>query len=849
MRRLFASAVLGLLTAAPLCAQPVEFDPSDFGKIVVAPRQSAGTGIVLEQAFGDYQNEPVISYGEKSIARRLGHPVGRLDILYKNGKTGYCTAFIVDTEHLVTNHHCIPGIGDVGAQAAQFVAGYIDPAHPDSAEKFQVAVEPVETNTTLDYSVLRVFGDPSARYGEVKLANADPEPSEFLWIIGHPQGQAQHISREGCAAGDPPVSTEGKVVHTCDTLGGNSGSPVFRISDRAVVALHHAGDNRTGFNFAIPMTRILKNSKVLKASATETKGACEVLWSAAEQHGCLGYKTFLDQCGTHPLAALARGLADQSCNQPGPTPDPDRHDLSADIAEAIGTAKLRRRAVEQDLETAQGHLRGASNILVKMDSEKAGAKASREAGSAAVAALWDATLTDTRKDTDWIKSRVDAMPRFLSQIDTSRGFIERAETKADLSVALNEVDTAAKDARNWLTAIAARRKTMDKVYPDISDQAALILHRAAGGKSGGPDPRILKARIEEAMDQAAEARVQTATNAVTAERLLQAYEQIIATAYANGTREQNSGAPGSDLAADHWQAIARGLAGEARRLRSRVAGMKDFEAEIDKAVAQLRIIDREEEVNAAAARVTRALSTSNDWLRQVNARHASAETKLAEATQQASVLLESATPQRTATATRCLELAMPTFALDGFDGVAGADLQIDLALSTCKAATAESSEPAVYFGLARAHLAKKQYVQAFRLLNNPQMQDFIPAVWSLGSLYNGGFGVTKNRARALELYRRAAEAGYPRGKFSLGVYYSYGWEVRADPVRAAALLVEAVADGYDYTITQLPKLSKATIREVQRDLATRGYLGAGDADGAFGPKTRRALQSLAAAAR
>ncbi|MBV6638251.1 MAG: hypothetical protein KI788_20390 [Mameliella sp.] len=81
MRHSVLSVFLTAMLAAPLAAQPVEFDPADFGKIVVAKRQSAGTGFVLEQAFGDYQNEPVISYGEKSIARRLGRPVGRLDVL------------------------------------------------------------------------------------------------------------------------------------------------------------------------------------------------------------------------------------------------------------------------------------------------------------------------------------------------------------------------------------------------------------------------------------------------------------------------------------------------------------------------------------------------------------------------------------------------------------------------------------------------------------------------------------------------------------------------------------------------------------------------------------------------
>ncbi|MBW4983396.1 serine protease [Mameliella sp. CS4] len=318
MIRSFA-LVFSLLCAAPVSAQPVEFDPADFGKVILAPKQSAGGGgLTFEQAFGDYQNEPILTYGENSLPRRLGRPVGRLDVLYDNGKTGVCTAFIVDAQYILTNNHCIPGVGGLGVVAAQFVAGFVDGAQARGAEKFQVSTAPVETSVTLDYSVLRVFGDPSARFGKVELAAEAPEDAELLWIIGHPQGQAQHISREGCAADDPAVSPQGKLVHSCDTLGGNSGSPVFRITDRKVVALHHAGDNRTGYNFAIPMARILAESVVLKAAAPVPKGPqvdarCEAMLEAAPDFGCAGYETFLETCEAHPLAAMVSRHAERVC--------------------------------------------------------------------------------------------------------------------------------------------------------------------------------------------------------------------------------------------------------------------------------------------------------------------------------------------------------------------------------------------------------------------------------------------------------------------------------------------------------------------------------------------------------
>lgn len=345
------------LFATHATAQPVEFDPSDFGKIVISSRQST-SGFTLEQAFGDYQNEPVVKYGENGQAVRMGRPVGRLDLMYKSGKPGFCTAFIVDAQHIVTNHHCIPGMDgdptgkDSGVAAAQFVAGYIKPGHDLGADKYTVSVDIVETNRALDYTVLRVFGDPAAKYGTMELADADPEDAEFLWIIGHPQGQSQHISREGCAASSPAISTEGKLIHTCDTLGGNSGSPVIRISDRKVVGLHHAGDSRTGFNMAIPMRRILSNSEVLVAAAAplvakpvatvavdRVATACLAKWTEAKTLGCLGYETYLEECGDHDFAGFASKFVARNCTVAKVLPPPEPVGLREAPAKVMRSSK------------------------------------------------------------------------------------------------------------------------------------------------------------------------------------------------------------------------------------------------------------------------------------------------------------------------------------------------------------------------------------------------------------------------------------------------------------------------------------------------------------------------------
>ncbi|MGH1413412.1 MAG: trypsin-like peptidase domain-containing protein [Pelagimonas sp.] len=298
-----------------------EYDPADFGKIVIAPRQSTGN-LVFEQAFGSYQNEPVATYSENSTARVLGRPIGRLDLLSVQDRLGFCTAFLVDAKHIVTNHHCLPQEGPARVKAAQLVMGFTDQGLGEGAEKFQVLIEPIESDKALDYAVLEVFGNPSQRFGTVTLSDDAPEDGSFLWIIGHPHGLAQHISREGCAASDPAVSSEGKLVHTCDTLRGNSGSPVFDIHARAVIGLHHAGDRRTGFNYAIPMRQILEHSKVLRAAlpkAEQTAAApvidtvCAAQWNELSKTKCADLKGFAASCALHPMANVAKELAKQMC--------------------------------------------------------------------------------------------------------------------------------------------------------------------------------------------------------------------------------------------------------------------------------------------------------------------------------------------------------------------------------------------------------------------------------------------------------------------------------------------------------------------------------------------------------
>lgn len=309
------------------------FDRSSYGSVVLSQTQSVGTDIQLELSIGNYENEPIINYSSGSVFAQIGRSVGRLDVLTDKGIFP-CTAFIVSEKYILTNYHCSKGLLDnekIGASridATQFVAGYTQTGIEEGTKKYTVIPTPIEASKTLDYAVLEVIGNPSQEYGQLKLASTSPAGGDPFWIIGHPMGEGQRISREKCKANNPALSS-GKLLHTCDTLPGNSGSPVIDAGLQQVVALHHAGSKADSVNFAILMSEILANSKVLAAykapisvqqvaPKTAEITACDALYgAAAEAKACYAYDVYLKSCSTHILAPMARGYIKNFCQVQG----------------------------------------------------------------------------------------------------------------------------------------------------------------------------------------------------------------------------------------------------------------------------------------------------------------------------------------------------------------------------------------------------------------------------------------------------------------------------------------------------------------------------------------------------
>ncbi|MGP6087304.1 peptidoglycan -binding protein [Antarctobacter jejuensis] len=507
--RLFLTALLACLSA-PLAAQDlIGFDSTDFGSVVLTRKQGFGAP-VPEVALGAYNNEPIVTYSPKSVFARMGRSVGRLDVLTDKGVFP-CTAFVVAKSTLLTNHHCVPGILDhpvVGAtriEAIQFVAGYTRQGVDADTKRYFVSPEPVESSRDLDYSVLRVIGDPAEDFGTLALAAHDPGDGDPFWIIGHPMGEAQRISREKCRA-NAPARNKNRLLHTCDTLPGNSGSPVIDASLQAVVALHNAGSERDSVNFAVPMSLILENSAVLTASlrapgpiaAPQPAKPGPDITSLLDEVAAMGFKLGKErearEAAQGELSRLQEAL-DTALKEAG-TGDAFRAEaqrLQARLEEVIAREKTREAAIaglRDALVAAETRAATAAQRLREAEAELAAALASRP-----VSRDTDRVVADLRR------RLAEAEARAAEQTDDTRSLEEKLAAALAARLA---AEVSVEDTRDKLAAALAAQKAAEAQLTDRLDEVEQrqILLNEARDKLAQTEERATKADLQvEALNQ------------------------------------------------------------------------------------------------------------------------------------------------------------------------------------------------------------------------------------------------------------------------------------------------------------------------------------------------------------
>jgi V8-like Glu-specific endopeptidase len=251
---------LQLWTTGPSAPYTVRLDTYTFAKIPTD-----------DQATVREDDKQDIGMATPAI-RALAPPVARLVILSHGA---YCTGFLVSRDLILTNEHCIADETD--ALSAWIEFNYEQPrVVPERRYRVQ-QLEVVDSE--LDYAVLRISPEAGTLYGHLRIA---PTPNLHeggaLALIQHPAGRRKMYVVADCVLdginirGTAPTHTD--FGHTCDTLQGSSGAPVFQNPGSEVVGLHHWGFDPNGepVNQAIHMNLILadiRTDKGLPALADE----------------------------------------------------------------------------------------------------------------------------------------------------------------------------------------------------------------------------------------------------------------------------------------------------------------------------------------------------------------------------------------------------------------------------------------------------------------------------------------------------------------------------------------------------------------------------------------------------
>ncbi len=211
------------------------------------PVAEAICGADDKRAAACYKDSHPTEYARgRAVARLLSHG------------DGFCTGWLVGPDNLlITNNHCIStpeAARDTDFEMNGETAVCGEPTAAPS--KIFSGGEMLMTDAVLDFTLIRVNGNPAAEFGYLEIDNRKAEVGEEIYILGHPGGRLKEFtiaSSHGSDTGgvarvysltEPPCMGPGynDVGYYGDTEGGNSGSPVLARKSNKVIALHHCAD-------------------------------------------------------------------------------------------------------------------------------------------------------------------------------------------------------------------------------------------------------------------------------------------------------------------------------------------------------------------------------------------------------------------------------------------------------------------------------------------------------------------------------------------------------------------------------------------------------------------------------
>ncbi|QGN48143.1 trypsin-like serine peptidase [Micromonospora sp. WMMD558] len=189
-----------------------------------------------------YQNSHPSEYARSNAVARL---------LISGG--GLCTTWRVgNTNRMLTNKHCMSTQSTVSGSEMQFnyqcaTCGGANPGPGTKVSGATLYRVSSGGSSQLDYTLYSVNNFTSIQgFGTLYLATTATSTGAQMYIPGHGDGSPKRLSIYENAQGGTRCTVRNanyntwNISYSCDTSGGNSGSPVLNASHR-VIALHHLG--------------------------------------------------------------------------------------------------------------------------------------------------------------------------------------------------------------------------------------------------------------------------------------------------------------------------------------------------------------------------------------------------------------------------------------------------------------------------------------------------------------------------------------------------------------------------------------------------------------------------------
>ncbi|WP_175407189.1 serine protease [Streptomyces sp. TRM64462] len=289
--RVLAAGARGLEKLAAGRADEIGDDES-FGMEAIVLLEGRPAILVQAADFAPQDGDWAVLDDHRAAIRESIVRVGRVDVSGHVSLDWVGTAFLVGPDLVMTNRHVAvefardrhdgewtfhPGL----SAAVDLAQEYGTP--PGTGGLTYAVTEVVGVHEGVDMALLRVAPAPGGEPLPTPLAVAADAPADLpgrpVYVVGHPAWDGRrnepesmrrifmdiyNVKRLQPGTANQLLAERNVMTHDCSTLGGNSGSPVFDLTDHRVLGLHFGG--RYGFgNYAVPLWTMLDDPLVRRA--------------------------------------------------------------------------------------------------------------------------------------------------------------------------------------------------------------------------------------------------------------------------------------------------------------------------------------------------------------------------------------------------------------------------------------------------------------------------------------------------------------------------------------------------------------------------------------------------------